>query len=91
MKKHSLKLCLIVIMLGFAFPSVTLMPLTARNRSERKATKLSNPKASPEARSLFKELLAYQRQGKILSGQMWSPWGFDEVNIYTNLRGNTLQ
>ena len=98
MKKHCLKLCLIVIMLGFAFPSVTLMPLTARNRSERKATKLSNPKASPEARSLFKELLAYQRQGKILSGQMWSPWGFDEVEYiyeltgkYPAVRGHDLQ
>lgn len=66
-------------------------------RSVRKATKLSNPKASREARQLYKELLEYHRDGKILSGQMWSPWGFDEVEYireqtgkYPAVRGHDL-
>lgn len=54
----------------------------------RKSTKLSNPKASPEARRLFKELISYHRAGKILSGQMWAPWGrFDEVERIHELTG----
>ena len=72
--------------------------LNTEKIAQRKPTKLSNPDASPEARKLFKELLSYHRAGKILSGQMWSPWGFDEVEYiyeltgkYPAVRGHDLQ
>ena len=78
---------------------VALMPYSAEAKvsRERKANQLSNPKASPEARKLFKELLSYHADGKILSGQMWAPWGIDEIEYvykttgkYPAVRGHDL-
>ena len=78
---------------------VALMPCSveAKVSKERKANQLSNPKASPEARKLFKELLSYHADGKILSGQMWAPWGIDEIEYvykttgkYPAVRGHDL-
>ena len=78
---------------------VVLMPYSveAKVSRERKANQLSNPKASLEARKLFKELLSYHADGKILSGQMWAPWGIDEIEYvykttgkYPAVRGHDL-
>ena len=67
------------------------------NKSVRKSTQLSNKKASPEARKLYKELMKYHADGKILSGQMWAPWGIDEIEYiftttgkYPAVRGHDL-
>lgn len=46
-----------------------------------KTAKLSNPKASKEARKLYKTLQSFHAQGKTLSGQMWAPWGIDEIEF----------
>lgn len=73
----------------FALSLVFMMPyhVEAKPSKGRKATQLSNPNASKEARSLFKELLDYHNDGKILSGQMWAPWGLDEVEYIHEVTG----
>ena len=40
---------------------------------------LSSPDPSPEAEALFRFLQDISGK-KILSGQMWAPWGIDELN-----------
>lgn len=49
--------------------------------------KLSNRKASKEAKALYKQLLRVHEDGKILSGQMWAPWGIDEIEYVHNVTG----
>ena len=73
-------------MLGCAFSTISA-----------KTSKLSNPKASKEARKLYKTLQQYHAQGKTLSGQMWAPWGIDEIDFvyretgkYPAVRGHDL-
>lgn len=58
---------------------------------------LSNPNASKDARDLYARLLQYHADKKILSGQMWAPWGIDEIEYiydvtgkYPALRGHDL-
>lgn len=58
---------------------------------------LSNLNASQEARDLYARLLQYHADKKILSGQMWAPWGIDEIKYvyevtgkYPALRGHDL-
>lgn len=48
---------------------------------------LSNPNASPEARALFAKLQQVNAEGKTLSGQMWAPWGIDEIEYVYNTTG----
>ena len=36
--------------------------------------KLSNRKASVEAKAMYRLLLRIHEEGKTLSGQMWAPW-----------------
>ena len=60
-------------------------------------SKLSNRKASKEAKEMYKQLLKVHKEGKILSGQMWAPWGIDEIEYvyevtekYPVVRGHDL-
>lgn len=48
---------------------------------------LSTPNSSIEARALYAELLQYQAEKKILSGQMWAPWGIDEIEYIYEVTG----
>lgn len=48
---------------------------------------LSNPKVSQEARDLYARLLQFQAENKILSGQMWAPWGIDEIEYIYEVTG----
>ena len=41
------------------------------NESPRPIEKLSNPKASKQAKKLYKKLLKYSADKKMFSGQMW--------------------
>lgn len=90
MKKRILTILMCMLCVG-------VITTEAAKTKERKPTALSNPKASKEARQLFAELIAYKKMGKILSGQMWSPWGGDEVEYlykttgkYPAVRGHDL-
>ncbi len=47
---------------------------------------LSNPDPSPEAVALFRYLCDMSGK-KILSGQMWAPWGVDELNYLQQVTG----
>ncbi|HYW95945.1 MAG TPA: glycosyl hydrolase, partial [Bacteroidales bacterium] len=47
---------------------------------------LSGPDPSPEAVALFRFLQDMSGK-KILSGQMWAPWGIDELNYLQNVTG----
>lgn len=47
---------------------------------------LSNPKASKEAKALFSYLQAMYGK-KILSGQMWTGWGIDELQYINDVTG----
>ena len=76
----------VLLMFGCAFSTISA-----------KTSKLSNPKASKEARKLYKTLQQYHAQGKTLSGQMWAPWGIDEIAFvyretgkYPAVRGHDL-
>ena len=44
------------------------------------------PGASPEARALLNYLYAMYGK-KTLSGQMWSPWGIDEIETVEEITG----
>lgn len=59
-----------------------LLPTTASAK-----TKLCNPKASKEAKALYKKLQRIQKDGKMLSGQMWAPWGIDEIEKVKEITG----
>lgn len=59
-----------------------LLPTTASAK-----TKLCNPKASKEAKALYKKLQRIQKDGKMLSGQMWAPWGIDEIETVKEITG----
>lgn len=48
--------------------------------------KLSTPHPSKEAKALYQYLLDVYGK-KILSGQMWAPWGFDELQYIRNKTG----
>jgi hypothetical protein len=48
--------------------------------------KLSNPSSSPEAQALYSYLLDIYGK-KILSGQMWVPWGMNELNYIQEKTG----
>lgn len=48
---------------------------------------LSNRKASKEAKEMYKQLLKVHKEGKILSGQMWAPWGIDEIAYVHEVTG----
>ncbi|MBQ6800499.1 MAG: hypothetical protein IJP08_05270 [Bacteroidaceae bacterium] len=50
-------------------------------------TKLSNRKASKEAKAMYKQLLRIHEAGKTLSGQMWAPWGIDEIEYVHEVTG----
>lgn len=50
-------------------------------------TKLCNPKASKEAKALYKKLQQIHKEGKMLSGQMWAPWGIDEIEKVKEITG----
>lgn len=50
-------------------------------------TELSNPNASKEAKALYAKLLKVHEEGKTLSGQMWAPWGVDEIDYVFNTTG----
>lgn len=50
-------------------------------------TQLSNTNASEEARALYAKLLRFHADGKTLSGQMWAPWGIDEVEYVFKVTG----
>lgn len=50
-------------------------------------TKLSNRKAGAEAKALYKSLLRIHEEGLILSGQMWAPWGIDEIEYVHEVTG----
>lgn len=52
----------------------------------QKANKLSNPKASKEAVALYKYLNDMSGK-KILSGQMWASWGYDELKYLKEVTG----
>lgn len=49
--------------------------------------KLCNTKASKEAKALYKKLLKIHKEGKMLSGQMWAPWGIDEIEHVKEVTG----
>lgn len=66
----------IFLLMGFAYSTLYA-----------KTPKLSNPKASKEAKQLYKTLLKYHREKKTLSGQMWVPWGIDEIEYVHNTTG----
>lgn len=58
------------------------------NESPRPIEKLSNPKASKQAKKLYKKLLKYSADKKMLSGQMWAPWGgIDEIEYVHEVTG----
>lgn len=48
--------------------------------------KLSNPKASKQAKALYAYLTDMYGK-KILSGQMWASWGFDELKYIQEITG----
>lgn len=67
------------------------------NIKEAIRSELSNPNASQEARKLYAALLKFHADKKILSGQMWAPWGIDEIEYiykvtgkYPAIRGHDL-
>ncbi|MBQ2011315.1 MAG: hypothetical protein II206_00890, partial [Bacteroidaceae bacterium] len=79
-------IAIVLLMFGCAFSTISA-----------KTSKLSNPKASKEARKLYKTLQQFHAQGKTLSGQMWAPWGIDEIDFvyretgkYPAVRGHDL-
>ena len=45
-----------------------------------------NPDASPEARALLNFIKALYGK-RILSGQMWAPWGIDEIKTVQEITG----
>ena len=49
--------------------------------------KLSNRKASVEAKAMYRLLLRIHEEGKTLSGQMWAPWGIDEIEYVHEITG----
>lgn len=64
---------------------VLLMGMNTQAAGIRK--KLSNRKASAEAKAMYKQLLRVHEDGKTLSGQMWAPWGIDEIEYVYNTTG----
>ncbi len=48
---------------------------------------LSTPNASKEARAMYAKLMKLHAEGKILSGQMWAPWGIDEIEYVHEVTG----
>lgn len=52
----------------------------------QKKQELSNPKASKEAKALYAYLQAMYGK-KILSGQMWTGWGIDELQYIKDVTG----
>lgn len=53
----------------------------------QQAVQLSNPNSSIEARALFSYLNDMYGK-KILSGQMWASWGYDELKYIQRVTGN---
>ena len=83
-----------VFLLLFFLPANSWCQQSAENTTQRE---LSNPNASREARELYARLLTFQREKKMLSGQMWAPWGIDEIEYiykvtgkYPAIRGHDL-
>lgn len=61
---------------------------TEKNLQEMKIKKeLVTPGASKEARKLYKTLIKIHKSGKVLSGQMWAPWGIDEIKYVHEVTG----
>lgn len=50
-------------------------------------SELSNPNASQEAHKLYASLLRFHADKKVLSGQMWAPWGIDEIEYIYKITG----
>lgn len=63
-----------------------LLLLFAAKLSAQKPTPLVTPNASPEAQALFNYLNDIYGK-KILSGQMWAPWGYDELKYLKEVTG----
>ncbi len=67
---------------------IMMLLLTGENlQAAGMRTKLSNRKASAEAKALYKSLLRIHEEGLILSGQMWAPWGIDEIEYVHEVTG----
>lgn len=75
LKKQLYLLALMTLLLG----------LNAQAAGMRK--KLSDKKASAEAKALYNTLLRVSEDGKTLSGQMWAPWGIDEIEYVHEVTG----
>lgn len=84
-----------------ALVAIVLVTCTACHTTKEQSTQalptLSNPNASTEARALYAKLQQVRAKGLTLAGQMWSPWGPDEVELvhqvsgkYPALRGHDL-
>lgn len=88
-----------VILISFFL--ISIIEINAQEKNLQALVKeqsvLSNPKASQEACDLYAKLFKYKEEKKILSGQMWVPWGIDEIEYvyevtgkYPALRGHDL-
>ena len=70
---------------GLALGILPLICMLALLSSAKAATPVT-PDASPEARALLNYL--YSLKGKkTLSGQMWAPWGIDEIAVAHDITG----
>jgi hypothetical protein len=68
--------------------SICITAQTEKNLPEMKVKKeLVTPRASKEARKLYKTLIKIHKSGKVLSGQMWVPWGIDEIKYVHEVTG----
>ena len=67
---------------------IMMLLLTGENlQAAGMRTTLSNRSASAEPKALYKSLLRIHEEGLILSGQMWAPWGIDEIEYVHEVTG----
>lgn len=81
MKRFLLRLTPVVSVL-----ILTLLCAMLFNNSRATAATPVTPDASPEARALLNYLYAMKGK-KTLSGQMWAPWGIDEIATIKEITG----
>lgn len=69
------------------FLTVVILLAGAEAQAVSPEKRLSNRKASTEAQALYGKLLQIHAAGKTLSGQMWAPWGIDEIEYVHDVTG----